>query len=240
MEVEQIARICHEANRIYSEEARTGDHHLPWGHAPQWQRDSAIAGVQALFDDPRRTPEEMHVLWYEHKVADGWVYGPQKDDKAKTHPCLLAYSSLPEAQRAKDFLFTNIVRALMPASHLTAKMGVYAAQDHLDEVVRRDAPVPKFLSDADVKDLLARHNIDPDKPFDPSAPVIVKGPPSDAEPITTEEVKQQLAASQPEQETTIGQEHAEDLPAGEAAQADRNGHQGAGEEGVVVEKPVAP
>ena len=43
MNIEDIARICHEANRAYCK-AFGDDSHLPWDSAPQWQRESAIMG----------------------------------------------------------------------------------------------------------------------------------------------------------------------------------------------------
>lgn len=106
--VEDVARICHEANRAYC--AALGDTSQPsWKEAPDWQRASAIAGVQAILDGTCTTPVEQHEAWMAQKVAEGWVYGPEKDPEAKTHPCLVPYFELPLAQRTKDRLFQHIV-----------------------------------------------------------------------------------------------------------------------------------
>lgn len=113
--LENIARVCHEAVRTYCEiNALTMPMLQPWGTAPTWVKVSAMMGVQAILDDPESTPEDNHRNWCAHKVREGWIYGPVKDDTAKTHPCLVPYLSLPADQRAKDVLFVNIVRALMP------------------------------------------------------------------------------------------------------------------------------
>lgn len=117
MDIAIIARVCHEANRAYSEGMNL-ELHMPWDSAPQWQKDSAIAGVKAIFDDPLTMPYESHERWMAAKVADGWVYGKTKDAVAKTHPCMVPYGELPDAQRVKDTLFVNIVRALMPRGML--------------------------------------------------------------------------------------------------------------------------
>ena len=111
MIVEDIARVCHEANRVY---CRTiGDlSQLAWDDAPQWQRDSVIEGVGHLLAGPSAGPEDSHRNWMAHKYESGWVYGPVKDAEAKTHPCLVPYHLLPEEQRRKDALFQAIVRAL--------------------------------------------------------------------------------------------------------------------------------
>lgn len=110
-QVEAIASICHEANAAYC--TALGDFsQLPWSHAPKWQKESVRHGVQAALADPNATPETQHENWLAEKVAQGWVYGPEKNVKEKTHPCCVPYAMLPEAQRRKDVLFLAIVRAL--------------------------------------------------------------------------------------------------------------------------------
>lgn len=107
--VEEIARVCHEANRAWCE-ANGDTSQVPYDHAEGWQRDSAIEGVQAALEGA--TPEQLHESWCAAKVRDGWVYGEVKDAVAKTHPCLVRYDLLPEDQRLKDHLFGAIVGAL--------------------------------------------------------------------------------------------------------------------------------
>lgn len=107
--IDHIARVCHEANRAYCQSI--GDHsQVSWDDAPQWQKDSAEYGVAKAIQGA--TPEELHESWTAQKVADGWVYGEVKDAEAKTHPCMVPYADLPEAQRRKDGLFGAIVNAL--------------------------------------------------------------------------------------------------------------------------------
>lgn len=111
--LEQVARVCHEANRAYC--TTTGDLSQPaWDDAPDWQKESAIAGVAAIVDGRVTRPEDSHASWAAQKVADGWVYGPAKDPVAKTHPCLVAYEELPAEQRAKDYLFLAVAMTLLP------------------------------------------------------------------------------------------------------------------------------
>lgn len=107
---EQIARVVHEANRAY--QLVLGEPvSPPWDDAPEWMRESTVTGVEfVIMDDPE--PEAQHRLWMTTRELDGWVYGPVKDEVSKTHPCLVAYSALPAAQRAKDVLLREIVRAL--------------------------------------------------------------------------------------------------------------------------------
>lgn len=43
----------------------------------------------------------VHEVWSANRIADGWTYGPVRDDAAKKHPCLVPYDELPE--REKDY-----------------------------------------------------------------------------------------------------------------------------------------
>lgn len=110
MNIEQIACITHEVNRVWC--AFNNDHsQRPWGEAPEWQRDSAKAGVQFHIDNPSAGDSASHDEWSRFKVSDGWVYGPVKDEVAKTHPCLVPFDQLPPEQQFKDRLFRTIVHA---------------------------------------------------------------------------------------------------------------------------------
>lgn len=112
MTVDQIARLCHEANKAYC--AALGDHSQPaWEDAPQWQRDSAISGVHFILKNPDAGPSASHESWLEQKKADGWKYGPVKNPEAKEHPCFVPYDELPVEQKAKDYIFGAIVRTTM-------------------------------------------------------------------------------------------------------------------------------
>lgn len=115
MRVEDIAAICHEANKQLCEAQR--DFSQPsWEDAPDWQRESAIAGVEFhLSRDVRPVPPSAsHENWLREKQAAGWKYGPTKDAEKKEHPCFVPYDQLPPAQQAKDHLFGAIVAALEP------------------------------------------------------------------------------------------------------------------------------
>lgn len=106
---EQIARTCHEANKVYCE--TVGDiPQVSWEDAPKWQRESAMMGV-ALHMDNDVGPEASHDSWMTQKESDGWVYGKKKDEDAKTHPCMVPFDKLPKDQQFKDFLFRAIVHS---------------------------------------------------------------------------------------------------------------------------------
>ncbi len=106
-----IAMVCHAANKAWCE--ANGDHsQKDWGEAEEWQRESAIKGVQFRMDNPDAGEDAQHNAWMEDKLADGWVYGETKDPEAKTHPCLVPFNELPEFQQKKDALFCGIVDSM--------------------------------------------------------------------------------------------------------------------------------
>ena len=111
MEANQIAYVCHEVNRAYCQ--ALGDNSQPaWEDAPEWQRDSALLGVKLHMENPDAGPEASHESWMAQKVAEGWVYGPEKNPDTKQHPCIVPFGELPVAQQAKDFIFRAVVHAL--------------------------------------------------------------------------------------------------------------------------------
>lgn len=106
-EIVKAARLCHEVNRAYCRSI--GDDSQPaWEDAPQWQKDSAINGVEFHLEN-ETTSEQSHENWLKVKEAEGWIYGPVKDPEKKEHPCMVPYNELPIEQRTKDFLFKAIV-----------------------------------------------------------------------------------------------------------------------------------
>jgi hypothetical protein len=106
-----IAEVCHEANRSFR--SRLAEHPGPeWDHESDEIRQGVIRAVKRALDEPLVTAARMHEEWMHDREKAGWVYGPEKDSKAKTHPCLVAYNELPDSQKAKDVLFLAIVGAL--------------------------------------------------------------------------------------------------------------------------------
>jgi hypothetical protein len=111
MKVIVIAQIAHAINAAYC--LSLGDAtQVAWEDAPEWQQQSAIAGVEMHLANPGATPEQSHESWLADKIARGWVYGEVKDAEAKTHPCCRPYAELPPDQKSKDYLFRATVHAL--------------------------------------------------------------------------------------------------------------------------------
>lgn len=46
--------------------------------------------------------ENVHEVWAQGRIAQGWHYGSERNDKEKTTPCLVPYSELPESEKDYD------------------------------------------------------------------------------------------------------------------------------------------
>ena len=68
---------------------------------------------QPVNTDDVRLPEELnalveemaknvHEVWAQSRMEQGWTYGTQRDDNLKHHPCLVPYEELPEVEKEYD------------------------------------------------------------------------------------------------------------------------------------------
>lgn len=46
--------------------------------------------------------ENAHDVWAAERQAQGWTYGPHRDDDKKETPCMLPYSQLPDSEKKFD------------------------------------------------------------------------------------------------------------------------------------------
>ena len=49
-----------------------------------------------------RLSRNAHVVWAQQRMAEGWRWGPQRDDVRKLHPSLVPYEQLPESEKEYD------------------------------------------------------------------------------------------------------------------------------------------
>lgn len=111
MTTTNIAQVAHEINKAYC--SAFGDNTQPsWDEAPEWQRSSAIKGVEFHLANPDASPSASHDSWLKQKEEEGWKYGPIKNAETKEHPCYVSYNELPIDQRAKDYLFRQVIHSL--------------------------------------------------------------------------------------------------------------------------------
>ncbi len=55
--------------------------------------------LQSLVEDMAKN---VHEVWAESRISQGWTYGEQRNDELKQHPCLVPYEDLPEVEKAYD------------------------------------------------------------------------------------------------------------------------------------------
>ena len=59
-----------------------------------------------LPDDLMTLVEDMaknvHEVWAQSRMEQGWTYGAERSDALKQHPCLVPYEELPEVEKAYD------------------------------------------------------------------------------------------------------------------------------------------
>lgn len=46
--------------------------------------------------------KNVHEVWAQSRISQGWHYGVKRDDTAKTHPCLIPFEDLPEVEKDYD------------------------------------------------------------------------------------------------------------------------------------------
>lgn len=44
----------------------------------------------------------VHDVWAEARIKEGWRYGLERDEERMEHPCLVDYDELPESEREYD------------------------------------------------------------------------------------------------------------------------------------------
>ena len=46
--------------------------------------------------------KNVHEIWAQTRIAQGWQYGPERNDAEKHHPMLIPYENLPEEEKVYD------------------------------------------------------------------------------------------------------------------------------------------
>ena len=46
--------------------------------------------------------KNVHEVWAQSRIEQGWTYGEERSDALKHHPCLIPYEELPEVEKAYD------------------------------------------------------------------------------------------------------------------------------------------
>ena len=63
---------------------------------------SQIALPAEIRELTEKLAENAHEIWASRRMAEGWRWGPRRDDAKKEHPCLVPYAELPESEKDYD------------------------------------------------------------------------------------------------------------------------------------------
>ena len=63
---------------------------------------SEIKLADDLLELRERIAANAHDVWASRRLAEGWKYGPARDDVAKQHPDLVPYADLPDTEKQYD------------------------------------------------------------------------------------------------------------------------------------------
>ena len=106
---EQIAHVCNEANRAFSEE--NGDFSNPrWEDVEDWRRSFETDGAKLILGGG--SPEDLHDLWRGRKQNLGWQHAATRDPVAKTTPAMVPYAQLTDIQKKKNLLFAAVAQVV--------------------------------------------------------------------------------------------------------------------------------
>ena len=57
---------------------------------------------QELMNLAEEIAKNVHEVWSQNRMNEGWVYGTVRDDAKRETPCLVPYEELPEEEKAYD------------------------------------------------------------------------------------------------------------------------------------------
>lgn len=71
-------------------------------YVPQPMDTSDVQLPEELNELVEKMAKNVHEVWAQSRISQGWTYGPERNDALKHHPCLVPYEDLPEVEKAYD------------------------------------------------------------------------------------------------------------------------------------------
>lgn len=71
-------------------------------YTPKPVDTGSIRLPDSLLELTEKIAENTHENWAAARMREGWIYGPERSDEKKTHPCLIPYDQLPESEKEYD------------------------------------------------------------------------------------------------------------------------------------------
>jgi ryanodine receptor 2 len=65
--------------------------------------DTSDVRLPAELDElVEKIAKNVHEVWAQSRIEQGWTYGEERNDELKHHPCLVPYEDLPEIEKDYD------------------------------------------------------------------------------------------------------------------------------------------
>ncbi len=71
-------------------------------YKPQPIDTSDVQLSEEILELTEQLAENAHNVWARRRLAEGWRYGPRRDEDKKEHPSLVPYEDLPESEKEYD------------------------------------------------------------------------------------------------------------------------------------------
>ena len=71
-------------------------------YIPQPVDTTDVQLPEDLSDLVEQMAKNVHEVWAQSRMEQGWTWGAERSDALKQHPCLVAYEDLPEVEKAYD------------------------------------------------------------------------------------------------------------------------------------------
>ena len=69
-----------------------------------------------------RLARNTHDVWGQQRMADGWRYGPSRNDERKEHPGLVPYEDLSESEKDYDRVVAEqVIKAILALGYRIEK-----------------------------------------------------------------------------------------------------------------------
>ena len=71
-------------------------------YVPRPMDTSDVQLPEELNELVEKMARNVHEVWAQSRISQGWTYGPERNDALKHHPCLVPYEELPEVEKDYD------------------------------------------------------------------------------------------------------------------------------------------
>lgn len=107
---EQLGETYRHANRAVADHAVI----KIWDVGLRPKRMGEVSAPDAAFDtvDAERLAMTEHARWIAERILDGWVPGPNRNNRARIHPSLVSWEGLTEEDKEKDRQMVSLAARL--------------------------------------------------------------------------------------------------------------------------------